>query len=166
MLFRKGKVKEVYPLVKIENERGEDPVKTLLREIRQNEEELQSTRQAFFQAQIVKLRSIFYQDRNLFDGFQRRMVEYKANSSAEWHQQKLTYLNRKQNDMRIRLDELTGKTWQRKLMQWLRVISLFFTFLIGMLLIALGFFAALYLLPIFIMLIIVFFIMRSINKFN
>ncbi len=154
----------VYSIKRFEGNPSSDDIKSINWRLKEIEREIQITSQAILEAQLVKFRSIFFKSNNLFDGFQKRIVESSVNTSVQWHQQKLMELRKEKVKLQLNLDQLTGKGWERKTLRLIRITFIVIGLLISFLFLILGIFAALYLLPIFIMLLFSFMILKTIIK--
>ncbi|AAP99763.1 MULTISPECIES: hypothetical protein [Prochlorococcus] len=158
-LFKKRK--KIFSITQVNRSYTHNPVQSLIQEIKEIDSQIQLTSRAIFEAQIVRLRSLFSNQKNLFMGFQKRIIESSANTSAQWHQSQLIALNHERKKLQIELDKLTGRTWQRRFQNWWQsfvVISMLF---ISISFLIMGLFAALYLLPILVMLILGFLILNK-----
>ncbi len=153
----------IVKLAKLERREIAYSVEDITEKLENIEKEIQITTQEIFQAQIVRFRSIFTRESNLIDGFKRKIVESTANTSSQWHQKQLILLNHQRRNLQIELDRLTGRTWHRRINTWIRIISLSFIILFSFSLIIMGLLTALYLLPIFAMLILGFILIKKIN---
>ncbi len=151
-------------LVKLQKVEAAYNIKDIEEELDSIEKEIKLTTQEIFKAHIVRLRSLFTKETNIIGGFKRKIVESKATTSAEWHQKKLVFLNQQKVRLVIELDRLTGKTWIRRIKSWIKIISLILTLLFSFLLIIMAILTALYLLPIFAIIILAFLIFK--NKKN
>ena len=161
LLFRKRK--EVTTLAKYAQSETAESIEDITNKLKDVEHQIGLTTKAILQAQLVRVRSIFTKDTNLLMGFQRKFVESSANSSAQWHQNQLLLLQSKRRRLQIELDRLTGKTWQRRVSNWVRLISISTIILFAFSIIIMGLFTALYLLPIFAMLILGFVMLQKIK---
>ena len=135
-----------------------DDIKTRLNII---DKEIKSASQEIFKAQVVRVRSMLTRETNIIGGFKKQIVESKASTSAEWHQKKVVALHQERVSLQIKLDQLTGRTWQRRINRLIRIISLVITFLLSFLIVTMVIFASFYLFPFFLIFLICFI---SINK--
>ncbi len=124
--------------------------------------EIKLITQEIFKAQIVRLRSFFNGESNIIMKVKSKIVESNASKSAKWHQKELLLLYQEKKKLQIQLDYLTGKIWPRRINSFIRNILLFiiviFSFIITVI------FTAVYLLPIFILIIIGLIITKSSNS--
>ncbi len=146
--------KKELTIKKIEPFQSTDSINHILNRIESIDQQIKITSQAILDAQLVKFRSIIFKRKNIFDGFQKRIVESSVNSSVHWHQQHLYKLKGERNKLQFKLDRLTGRVWQRKVLKVTQTISIVLVFLIAISFIIMGLFAVLYLLPIFAMFVI------------
>ncbi|WP_269623173.1 hypothetical protein [Prochlorococcus marinus] len=154
---------KVISITKYDRNPTSNQIEYLTDKIRLLEQEIKKTTKDLFEAQIVRFRSNFSKKNNIFDTLQNKIVESNAIQSANWHQQKLLELNNEYRDIQYKLDHLTGNFWKRRFQKWLRFASLVAILTSLIIIFILGLVAAIYLLPIFAMLI---FIIVLIKKYN
>ena len=161
MLFQNSKrnhsIQRVHPYQK------DASIKPLVEKIKFLEKEIAETNKAIFEAQLVKIRSLFSQNTNILIGIQKKLVESNADKSIRWHLSKLFELKKEQTVLQNRIDKLTGKVWPKrisKLLVWLGIMTIFLVFLS---ILIIGIFAAVYLLPIIGLIILAFIIYQKIQ---
>ena len=124
-------------------------IRSLVNKIKDLDGEIKLTTQAILQAQIVRVRSMFFQENNIFNNFQRRIIQAKASTSLQWHQKTLLLLKNDRKTLQAELDKLTGRTWHRRLENLLNMLLVSSALIILILFVMMGLFTALYLVPIF-----------------
>ncbi len=125
--------------------------------------QIQSTIQAIVQAQLVKVRSLFTKETNMFSGFQQKLIESRAENSVQWHQKQLYLLYIERKSLQKLLNTLTGKTWVNRINNFFRIFSLIAIIIASFLLLVTGLLATLYLLPIAIIIVIFFMALRKLE---
>ena len=102
---------------------------------------------SIFQAQIVRIRSLFPIQSNLIVGIQRKIVEKSASNSLLWHQKLIVELITERDLVQEQLDRITGKYWSKRFKSILRRFLIFALFLLLTFIFIVGIFAAIYMIP-------------------
>ncbi len=144
-LFNRQKI---YSIQKLSESDSSDPVMLLEKKIKLIDKQIFEINKAIFQAQSVRLRSIFSGQNNFFDRIQKRMIHANLDNSLEWHKQRLGNLLHQKNLLQDKLDRLTGKVWQKRFKKWVAILMMWIALSLMVLIILMGIFATLYLLPI------------------
>tara|TARA_Y100001968_G_scaffold134623_1_gene122810 strand:+ start:9390 stop:9899 length:510 start_codon:yes stop_codon:yes gene_type:complete len=144
-----------------------DPYKSpefLTKKIRDIDIQISQTSTSIFQAQNVRIRTLFSEKNYFLGGFHRRIIESSASNSLRWHQSRLIQLNSERNLLQDELDRINGKFWikkARKTFFWIVYLILFI--LIGFIFF-MGIFTAIYILPFAIILATIFFMLNRAGK--
>ncbi|WP_152557530.1 MULTISPECIES: hypothetical protein [unclassified Prochlorococcus] len=158
MLFKRT---QSYSLVKVERDEAKSSVKRTIDKIHSIDKEIEITSKAIIQAQAVRMRSFFAKDNNLLIGLQKKFTESTAATSAQWHQKQLIELYQERRELQFHLDRLTGNAWKRRLITWFRLFLGFMGISLIIFILFMGLIAAIYLLPIFAMIVIILFIVNK-----
>ena len=137
----------MYQIIKIDKNSSFDQTHQLTEDLEKLDRQIQITIQAILQAHIVRIRSILFKKNNIFDSFQKKIVESKANNSAQWHQKQLFILIKDRKELENKFNKLTGRTFTRRINIYLGKLSLVLTFIIFSFLIIICLFTAIYLIP-------------------
>ncbi len=153
----------VYSIKKYDGSYSAGDIQSIIKRLNEIDRQIQFANKSIVEAQLVRFRSLFFKSNNILDGFQKRIVETSADKSVQWHLKELFELRGERRKLQLNYDRLTGKAWQRKLIKLIQLISIGLILLIAISFIILGLFAALYLLPVFLMLILGFLILQKIK---
>ena len=146
MVFRNSK--RIHSIHRVHHYEKDVSIKFLINRIHLIEKQIAETNRAIFEAQSVKIRSFFTQEKNFLTGLQKKLVESNANKSIKWHLDKLLELRKQKRFLQERLDRLTGKFWSKKISSLFIAFSIVIIFLLSLITLIVGIFTAIYLLPI------------------
>ena len=160
MFFRKNN--NITSIQKYPDLDNQDTSYFLLDRIKQLDILITEVNKNILQAQMVRFRAFFDQrQKNIFEGFQRRFVESKASNSVLWHQNRLAELLSERRGLQDKLDKINGKYWTKKITKYLSFLLFIALGVLAFSTIIAGIFAALYLLPFFIFLFFIFYVVRN-----
>ena len=154
----------VYSIKRFEDNASSVSPQSLVERLKEVDSQIQITSQAILEAQLVKLRSVFFKSNSILDGFQKRIVESSVNTSVQWHQNHLRELREEKVKLQLHFDQLTGRAWQRKSIKLIRLFLMLIVVLISSLFFIMGIFTVIYLLPFFTVLILAFLIIKTIKN--
>ena len=113
---------------------------------------------ALFEAQIVKLRSTFSNSNNFIEKIGKNVYKVKIEESINWHQKQLKELLVKRKELKINLEKLKGVYWLSRIKRFLKIVFIGFFILLSLVIFLSGFMIMIYLLPIILLLLLVYFI--------
>ena len=113
---------------------------------------------ALFEAQIVKLRSTFSNSNNFIEKIGKNVYKVKIEESINWHQKQLKELIVQRKELQIILEKLKGVYWLNRIKRFLKIVSIGFFILLSLVIFLSGFMIMIYLLPIILLLLLVYFI--------
>ncbi len=121
-------------------EKNSNLVDQILIEIDLLDKQILKTQEAFVEAASVGIRSKLFADRNLFSRMTNKFYFSMANDSVKWHKDKLIELQKKRFALKLRLEKLDGTFWINRFKRCLSLITI-------AIILALGIFFALSLIP-------------------
>ena len=107
-----------YSIQRFRELKTNDHKKFLLDRIKFLDSQITDTSKAIFQAQSVRVRSLFSQENGFFGGLQKKLVESSVENSINWHQSQLIELTKERNKLQHQLDKLTGQVWPKRLRKY------------------------------------------------
>ena len=113
---------------------------------------------ALFEAQIVKLRSTFSNSNNFIEKIGKNVYKTKLEESINWHQKKLKELYSIRRELQIKSEKLKGIFWVNRIKRFLTIICLGIFILFILFIFLSGFMIMIYLLPIILLLLCIYFI--------
>tara|TARA_Y100001968_G_C19425974_1_gene754380 strand:- start:978 stop:1484 length:507 start_codon:yes stop_codon:yes gene_type:complete len=125
-------------------------VDILLKRIEEIDLSIAETTRSIFEAQIVRFRSLFSNNVNILENFQRKLVEKSVNNSLLWHQKRLRELNSERILLQDDLDKISGKYWNKRLKRIIQRIIIWLCILLSIFVFIIGIATAIYLIPFFI----------------
>ncbi|WP_320664580.1 Sema domain-containing protein [Prochlorococcus sp. MIT 1223] len=158
MLFFK---KNIRSLQKIEKYTSlPNSIDSLSTRIKTLDYEIAETSKNIFQAQLVRVRTLFSGSNNFFQGLQQRFVETSATNSLLWHQERLVNLSAERKFLQSKLDRMTGQTWPKRFRKLLSLITIFFLISFICFIFIIGIAAAIYILPTLVFVLMLFLLFR------
>ncbi len=133
----------------------------LIQQLEKIDAQIKATNQELLKAQSVNLRSYVSSRESLWGNLQRNMHRNAAQESITWHWKQLKKLIRVRLYTQEKLDRITGKYWPKKIRLYVNLICLamLIFFLIGIIL--MGIMTAIYLLPIWGSLALIYFLSKK-----
>ena len=112
------------------------------------DEKIRECTKALLEAHSVQLKSLFSTNSGWLTDLRAKRYISSARESASWHSQHLIRLQKERRHITIQLEKATGKFWSNRIKRWLAYSALAAMVLIAFWVIFMGLITALYLLPI------------------
>ena len=162
MFFRKRPLN--YSITRSDYSSNQYTVDSLTSRIRSLDNQIAELNRTIFEAQSVRFRSLLSLKKNIFEGFKQKMLESSLRNSVSWHQNRLLEISAERKKLQEYLERLTGQYWPNQFKRFLRWLLLWIAFIAMCTVLVMGLFAALYALPIFIILGLVIFSISNFKK--
>ncbi len=137
----------------------------LIKQINKLDENIRDTSKELIKSQIVRFRSLLSNNRSLFSGIQRKMVEVSAKKSVIWYEDNLRRMYMERRTLQNKLDKINGTFWSKKLYKFV-FSAVFISLLLLLSFVSLmGLFAIFYYLPLILIVLLVCYLFKSnVNK--
>ena len=162
MFFRKRPLN--YSITRSDYSSNQYTVDSLSSRIRSLDNQIAELNRTIFEAQSVRVRSLLSLKKNIFEGFQQKILESTLRNSVSWHQNRLLEICAERKKLQEHLERLTGQYWPNQFKRLLRWILLWIALIAMCTVLVMGLFAALYALPIFIILGLIIFSISNFKK--
>ncbi len=136
-------------------------MKDLKDQIDSLDREIYEVTQALVQAQLVRLRTSFSQNTNWLGNLQQRWYQASSRESASWHKDRLLFLQQKRRKLKYQLEHLTGAYWPNQLRRLIAIAALVIILALGIWILFMGMITALYLLPIWGSILIIYLLLKQ-----
>ena len=157
--FRRKQSYSISKYSKEFNNAGE--ISELMKELEIIEQKIQYLTQELLKAQAVGIKSALFPSNNWIDGLKRNIYGNAANESIKWHKERLEtlYLDRK---VTVRmLERKTGTFWKNRIGRWCKYVIIVAITIFVVWILFIGFMTALYLLPIWGTMVLLYFFLKK-----
>ncbi len=168
VLWSQGKLKG---FKKLEMNRGlvkidktSDIIHQLTSELNNIEREINVVIKNLIEAQAIGIKSWMSNETSLMGSVKSKWYRSAARESANWHSKRLIELQKDKRRLQIELEIVTGRYWPNQIRRWIKMATLI---LLGIFLVwvfLMGLIAAIYLIPIWISIVIIYYFIRRNTK--
>ena len=159
--FKKNKSKASNNSQIVLRDKRDQKIESLTYKIKTLDQKINSITQELIKSQLAGLRIEFSKKKGLVGEIQRQWYRSSVKDSANWHKDRLTFLLKEKRALQLELDKLSGKYWLNIIYRWITCLIIMSIAIFSIWILFMGLLTAIYLLPIFIVILILFFMFQK-----
>ena len=136
-------------------------IETLMKELESIEGKIQHITQELLRAQAIGIKSALFPSNNWIDGIRNNLYGNVANESVKWHKERLETLYEDRKILIRILEHKTGTFWKNRIARWFKYLIMIAVCIFVVWILFIGFMTALYLLPIWGSMILLYFLLKK-----